>query len=67
MFRKNMEPNCSYCQNGNALSDGNILCKKYGFIQPKVDCKKFRYCSLKRVPRRPAELPEYSASDFSID
>lgn len=67
MFRKNIEPNCEYCKIGNVLSDGNVVCKKYGLIQPKVDCKKFVYCSLKRVPRRPAALPEYDSTDFSID
>ena len=67
MFRKNIEPSCEYCKNGTVMSDGNVVCKKYGFIQPKVDCKKFLYCSLKRVPHRPATLPEYDSSDFSID
>lgn len=67
MFRKNIEPNCEYCKNGAMLTDGNVVCKKYGFIQPKVDCKKFSYCSLKRIPHRPATLPEYDQSDFSID
>ncbi len=67
MFRKNIDPNCEYCKNGNVLTDGNVLCKKYGLIQPQVDCKKFLYCSLKRIPRRPAALPEYDSSDFSID
>ncbi len=67
MFRKNMEPNCEYCNLGKMLSDGNVICQKYGLIQPKVDCKKFEYCSLKRIPRRPANLPEFEQSDFSID
>ncbi len=67
MFRKNIEPSCEYCQRGTVLSDGNVLCKKYGLIQPKISCGKFRYCSLKRIPRRPAVLPEYQSSDFSID
>lgn len=67
MFRKNIEPNCEYCKNGTVLSDGNILCRKYGLIQPQVDCKKFLYSSLKRIPRRPATLPEYDSSDFSIN
>ena len=67
MFRKNMEPNCEYCSNGTVLSDGNVICKKFGLIEPKIDCKKFDYCSLKRIPRRNATLPEYDSSDFSID
>ena len=67
MFRKHIEPSCSYCKNGNVLRDGNVVCKRYGLISPKVDCKKFVYCSLKRVPARPATLPEYDSSDFSID
>jgi hypothetical protein len=67
MFRKNMEPNCEYCSNGTVLSDGNVICKKFGLIEPKIDCKKFDYCSLKRIPRRKATLPEYDSSDFSID
>lgn len=67
MFRKNMEPNCEYCKFGTGLSDGNIVCKKYGLIQSKYDCKKFSYSSLKRIPRRPVQLPQFEKTDFSID
>ena len=67
MFRKNIEPNCDYCSLGKVLSDGNVVCKKYGLIPPKVDCKKFVYCSLKRVPCRRPTLPEFDSADFSID
>lgn len=67
MFRKNIEKSCEYCKNGTILSDGNIVCKYYGLILPKADCRKFAYCSLKRVPRRPSQLPEFDSSDFSID
>lgn len=67
MFRRNIEANCEYCEKGTLLSDGNILCKKYGLIQPRPDCKKFEYCSLKRIPRRRPSLPEFDSTDFSID
>ena len=67
MFRKNIEPSCEYCKDGTVLSDGNVVCKRFGLIQPKVDCKKFRYCSLTRVPRRRPVLPEFDSNDFSID
>jgi len=67
VFRKNIEANCAYCEKGTVLSDGNILCKKYGLIPPQADCKKFEYCSLKREPRRRPTLPEFDSSDFSID
>ena len=67
MFRKNLEPNCSYCKNGTALSDGNIVCKHFGLISPCNGCKKFVYDSLKRIPNRRPNLPEYEQGDFSID
>lgn len=67
MFRKNMEPSCDYCSFGTVVSDGNVLCKKYGLIVPKCDCKRFEYDSLKRVPKRRPSLPEFDRSDFSID
>lgn len=67
MFRKNIEPRCDYCKLGTVLSDGNVICKKFGLVEPVVDCKKFEYSSLKRVPRRRPTLPEFDQSDFSID
>jgi len=67
MFRKNIEPNCEYCKNGNVLADGNVICSRFGLIQPKVDCKKFAYNSLKRIPKRRPTLPEFDREDFSID
>ena len=30
-------------------------------------CRRFRYDPLKRIPKRPAALPEYRQEDFSIE
>ena len=66
MFRKDIEPSCAYCARGAVLSDGNVICEKFGLISPAADCSKFRYDPLKRIPPRPPVLPEYDADDFTI-
>ena len=59
LFNKQIEPNCSYCANGYVMNDEETcICEKYGFIQRKTDCKKFKYQPLKRKPPLPLSLSE---------
>ncbi len=67
LFNPAIEPSCSYCAKGTCLSDGNIICTKYGLIRPAQNCIKFVYAPRKRIPPRPPVLPEYNSKDFSID
>ena len=68
LFNASIEPMCAYCAVGKATEDlSHILCVKRGVMQPDSHCRHFVYDPLRRVPRKKAELPQYDASDFSIE
>lgn len=52
LFVKKIEPSCSYCQRGKAVTPDTVLCKKKGVIPLAGACSAFRYDPLKRVPPR---------------
>lgn len=67
LFSKDVQPCCACCLNGRQPGYGeNILCKRFGIVNPGFSCKKFRYDPLKRVPVRPPALPSFSKDDFDI-
>lgn len=67
LFSKEIEPSCSYCRYGFITHGGeSVLCEKRGVTMPYDSCKKFIYAPLKRVPRRPRELPQFDPSDFEL-
>ncbi|MBR3641221.1 MAG: hypothetical protein IKN53_04240 [Oscillibacter sp.] len=68
LFRKDMDPYCAYCEHGRRVSEREILCVKRGVVAPEHHCRAFRYDPLKRVPPRPATLPEnkLKEEDFSL-
>ncbi|MBQ1351331.1 MAG: hypothetical protein IIY71_01255 [Oscillospiraceae bacterium] len=69
LFRKKIEPCCSYCARGTAAEEGHILCAKRGIVSPHDRCRSFRYDPLRRTPPPPARLKTegLSASDFSLE
>ena len=67
LFRRDMEPNCAYCERGTPAGDTEIDCPKRGKVTPGESCKAFRYDPLKRVPPRPASLRrKFRPEDFSL-
>lgn len=67
LFGKDIEPACSYCENGSPSKDCSmILCDRKVIVSPYYSCRKFCYAPLKRVPKRPMALPEYDAEDFKL-
>ena len=68
LFVKKIEPSCSYCQRGKAVTPDTVLCKKKGVIPLAGACSAFRYDPLKRVPPRPV-TPDFchlDGKDFTI-
>ena len=68
LFRKEIEPYCSYCARGTRLSESEIMCIKRGIVTPGYHCTAFRYEPLKRVPPKPPRL-DFSTlenEDFSL-
>ena len=54
LFRKKIEPRCSYCARGGRANDHEVICAKKGIVPAESHCGAFRYDPLKRVPPRPA-------------
>lgn len=68
LFRKKIEPSCSYCMHGAKLDDGQVLCSKKGTVSADGKCFSFRYDPIKRIPARPKALDftKYDNEDFSL-
>ena len=56
---KKIEPRCTYCARGRALSEDQVICDRKGVMSAGSSCRSFKYDPLKRVPPRPAK------ADFS--
>lgn len=63
LFRKDIEPMCSYCQHGTKLNDMELSCKYRGITRASSSCRRFKYEPLKRVPPKPARLVLRGLSD----
>ncbi|MBR4701723.1 MAG: hypothetical protein IKP19_08545 [Oscillospiraceae bacterium] len=59
LFRKNVAKFCAYCVHAGQANNGQMLCRKKGFVNSDSKCWRFRYDPLKRTPSR------YQAKDFS--
>ncbi len=65
---KEISPACEYCTYGKASPDKEIiLCIKNGVVEKTYACKKFKYDPLKRQPRRPVKMEQFSEEDFSLE
>lgn len=66
--KKSISASCSYCAHGKLSPNGeNVLCLKKGLVDKESACRKYKYDPLKRQPRRPRELEQFDAEDFSLD
>jgi len=68
LFRKKIEPSCSYCTRAAKLADGQLLCCKKGVVPSDGKCAGFRYDPIKRIPLK-AKAPDFSKydqEDFSL-
>lgn len=68
LFRKKIDPSCSYCTRSAKLADGQVLCSKKGIVSGDGKCISFRYDPFKRIPSRPKTLDfeKYDQEDFSL-
>ena len=68
LFRKNIEPCCSYCLNGSWLDDESVMCVKKGVVKSWGRCRRFEYDPLKRVPEAPSKpaTDALSEEDFRL-
>lgn len=68
LFRKKMERQCCYCENGATLEDGQILCARKGLRMPQDKCWRFRYDPCKRIPKKAKALDfsKYDQEDYTL-
>jgi len=68
LFRKKIQRFCSYCQNGTAMENEQILCAKKGIVSADHSCRKFEYNPCKRIPPKMKALDteKYEDIDFSL-
>jgi len=68
LFRKNIEPACSYCAKSGTVSEEEVICRKRGIMPASASCSSFVYDPLKRDPPRPVKLPseKFSKEDFTL-
>lgn len=68
LFRKSIEPRCTYCQRGAEVDEDHVICAKKGIVSAGSHCRFFKYDPLKREPSAPA-VPDFSKlddEDFSL-
>ena len=61
LFRKKIEPRCSYCARGGRANDHEVICAKKGIVPAESHCGAFRYDPLKRL-----ETEELRQEDFQL-
>lgn len=68
LFRKKIEPSCTYCAFGTKLDDDQILCAKRGIVAETEKCFKFRYDPCKRIPKKAKamDFSKYDQEDYSL-
>ncbi len=68
LFRKKIEPCCTYCARSAALDDGQVLCAKRGVMPADGKCMGFRYDPCKRIPvkAKALDFSKYKQEDFSL-
>lgn len=68
LFRKEIEPQCSYCAHSTKLDEDNVLCARKGIRPVEGKCLKFRYDPSKRIPVKAKALnfSKYDQEDFSL-
>lgn len=68
LFRKKIDPHCSYCLHSAKLDDSQVLCAKRGIMPTDGKCRRFRYDPCKRIPGKPKalDLRKYEKEDYTL-
>ncbi len=67
LFKRDMEPCCSWCEYGAKISDTEVACLKRGIVSAAGACGKFKYDPLKRDPPVPEALKTEGLSQEDFD
>jgi len=68
LFRRDMEPSCSYCEYGISIGFGEVVCRKCGIMSAQGKCNAFRYDPTKREPELSGRLDtsDFEDGDFAL-
>lgn len=67
LFRKSIEPACTYCSRGRKGEDDSIICIRRGIVNPWDSCRSFRYDPLLRIPEaEPLPVMDVDPEDFRL-
>ena len=68
LFRKKIEPSCSYCAYATELGEREAACLKKGVVSLSGACRRFRYDPLRRQPPEPQRLKTegFTEADFTL-
>ena len=68
IFRKHIEPKCSYCKSASSADSGMVICNHKGICAENGSCWRFSYDPLKRIPPAPRlpDFSKYDKSDYSL-
>lgn len=68
LFKKDIEPSCTYCRHGRPLSKNEVGCVKIGIVSANSRCKRFSYNPLARIPSKPLTIKNnlFDESSFSL-
>lgn len=69
LFKKDIEPSCTYCRYGRPLGNNEIGCIKLGIVSVDGRCKRFAYNPLARKPTMhlPLNKDRYDEKQFSLE
>ncbi|MDR2530897.1 MAG: hypothetical protein LBC65_05100 [Oscillospiraceae bacterium] len=62
LFRRDIDPACSYCSKGCCIGDGEVLCRSRGVVGLWYKCRSFKYNPYNRIPDREPKLKLLPAS-----
>ena len=68
LFRKKIEPQCTYCSYATALNEEQVHCPKKGIKDPADHCLAFSYDPTKRIPNKAkaVDFTKYEEYDYSL-
>ncbi len=67
LFRRKIEPACTYCRHGRPGQDDEVLCIHHGVVQPWDRCRHFDYDPLRRVPEsNPLPVTDVDPASFEL-
>ena len=67
LFRRKIEPSCTYCRHGRPGQEEEVLCIYHGVMNPWDKCRRFEYDPLRRKPEaNPVPVTDIDPDSFAL-